>query len=51
MRVPNEDDVLSVKEAVREKFKLVDDGNMKHFLGMEIQCEGDTRMISVNHRN
>lgn len=40
-------DILSIKEAIRIKFKLVDNGNLKHFLYMEIKREDDTGLISV----
>ncbi|KAI8124587.1 Retrovirus-related Pol polyprotein from transposon TNT 1-94 [Lucilia cuprina] len=42
-------DLHSIKDGIANKFKLVDNGNVKQFLGMEIKREGDTGKISVGH--
>lgn len=43
-------DLEETKRNISEKFKVVDGGDVKHYLGMVIEREGDVRPISVGHK-
>jgi len=44
------DDLNEMKLLIFKKFDVVDGGNLKQFLGMEIKREGETGSIKIGHK-
>lgn len=46
----SKDDLNKTKELISKEFDVVDGGSLKHFLGMEIERDGETGSVEIGHK-
>ncbi|XP_070133572.1 uncharacterized protein [Drosophila bipectinata] len=51
MRQPEgKEDFVDIKLQIAQEFEVVDGGELKHFLGMEIERDGETGSVAIGHK-
>lgn len=43
-------DLIDMKKSIAKELRVVDSGQLNHFLGIEVEREGETEAISIGHK-